>query len=250
MAEKHFFEQQEFTRSYLIPYFRRHFPAFNRCTILEVGSAEGGFLDVLQQLGIDAKGLELEAHRIEIARQKNPSLLTILGDITDPRIVEKAGETFDLIVMRDVIEHIPDRLAVFQNLTALLKKDGYLYITFPPRFSAFAGHQQNGRTVFKIVPFLHLLPDVIIRLLGRILNEKPDLINSVIANYKTGLSIRWFEKMYRQFGYRVIKQELFLSRPIFKVRFGFKIIKCPNIFLLREVLASSCEALLQKTDLS
>ena len=244
MAEKHFYEQKKHTTSYLIPYFEKNIPNFRKMKVLEIGCAEGGFLEELQNLGMEVMGIEIEQGRVDIAKEKNPKLQILCGDITDKSVPEKVGQMFDFIVMRDTIEHIPDRNSTFENIAHLLNKNGYLYITFPPRFSGFAGHQQNCRSILKIVPYLHLLPDVIIRLLGKILKEDPDRIKGVINNYRIGLSIRTFEKYYKSFNFKPIVKELFLSRPVYKIRFGAKIIKVPNIPFLREIFAFGCEYLL------
>jgi SAM-dependent methyltransferase len=246
MAEKHYYEQIKFTESYLIPYFEKYIPNFSTKKILEVGCAEGGFVKVLHEKGIKIKGLELEQSRVDIANDKAPELDIIQADITDSAIVEKLNEKYDLIVMRDVIEHIPNRDAAFKNLYNLLNDDGYLFITFPPRFSGFAGHQQNGRTLMKYIPYIHFLPNFLIRFLGKLLNEKMKLIEHIIENYKIGLSINKFEYFYKKYSFK-IKQDLYLSRPIYQLRFGIKPIKVPNIYGIRELISFGCESLLQKS---
>jgi len=246
MAEKHFFEQQKFTRSYLIPSLNDLIPDFNKSKILEVGCGEAGFLDVIAELGIDAVGLELEADRVETARQKNPHLNIQVGDITNQKIATSLGKNYDLIIMRDVIEHIPDRQATFANIRNLLREDGYLYITFPPRFSGFAGHQQNGKTLLRYIPYLHLLPEFLLRFLQKIFQERPEVIQAVIQNYKIGLTIASFNKYFLQNGFRLVQRNLYLSRPIYKIRFGVPALRVPNIPILREFFAFGCECLLVK----
>jgi len=246
MAERHFYEQQKFAREYLIPYFERHIPNFKRLKILDIGCAEAGFIHALNEIGIDAVGVELAEQRVMLAREKNPQLTIYQADITDSRIADEIGETFDLIVMRDVIEHIPDRVATFINIGKLLNKNGYLYITFPPRFSGFAGHQQNGRSVLRFMPFLHLLPNFLIKTMGKIFNEKTVIIDSAIRNYRDGLTISAFEKYYSQFNFRPVVKELYLFRPIYKMRYNLSPRRFPNIPLLREFMAFGCECLLQK----
>ena len=247
MGEIHFNEQKQFTNSYILPYFEAHLPEFRNMKILEVGCAEAGFLDVLYEMKIEATGLELEQGRVDIALKNSPNLNVMVGDITDDKIVEKIGKSFDLILMRDVIEHIPDRIAAFKNLNKLLNKNGFLYITFPPRFSGFAGHQQNAKSILQFVPFLHLLPNFIIRLFGNLFDEKTELIEGIILNYRIGLTIGAFEKLYSQHQFKSVVRELFLFRPVFKIRFNITPRKFPNIPLLREFFAFGCEYLLQKT---
>jgi SAM-dependent methyltransferase len=246
MAEKHFFEQQEYTRLYLIPYFHRQIPNFENLKILEIGCGEAGLMDVFSEMGIRTVGVELEPSRVEIARQKNPQLNIRVGDITDPNILESLGEKYDLIIMRDVIEHIPDREAAFTHLYQLLQDSGYLYITFPPRFSGFAGHQQNGKTLLRYLPYLHLLPVFLINFFGNLFHERPGVIRAVVENYQIGLTIRTFKKYCRRHQFSLIKGDLYLSRPIYQIRFNAPVIKIPDIPLLREFLAFGCECLLQK----
>lgn len=246
MAEKHYYEQLKFTDTYLIPYFEKHIENFSECKVLEVGCAEGGFVKFLHDKGMTVKGVELEEARVKIANEKAPELDIVQGDITDKQIVSKLGGNYDLIVMRDVIEHVPDREAAFENLRNLLKDSGWLYITFPPRFSGFAGHQQNGKSFFRYIPYLHLAPDFIIRKLGKYLNESDKLIKHVITNYKIGLTISKFEKLSGKYNFEPVIKDFFLFRPIYKIRFGVNTIKIPDIPVVREFLAFGCESLLKK----
>ena len=247
MGEIHFNEQKRFTKSYILPYFEANLPDLKNMKILEVGCAEAGFLDVLYKMKIEATGLELEQGRVDIALKNNPKLNVMVGDITDDKIVEKIGKSFDLILMRDVIEHIPDRIAAFKNLNKLLNINGFLYITFPPRFSGFAGHQQNAKSILRFVPYLHLLPNFVIRLLGKMFDEKSEFTESILLNYRIGLTISAFNKFYSQSHFKAMVKDLFLFRPIFKIRFNITPRKFPNILLLREFFAFGCEYLLQKT---
>ena len=246
MAEKHFYEQQEFSKSYLMPYLRRHIPDFENAEILEIGCGEAGFLDILHQSGVSATGIEIEASRIKTALDKNPNLKIILGDITDPAVVKQMGRQFDLIIMRDVIEHIKDRDTMFANLRELLKQEGYLYITFPPRFSGFAGHQQNGKSILRYLPYLHLLPVPMIRLLAKSFREREEVIYQVIINYQIGLTIRRFTQLYRLYGFTPVIRELFIFRPIYQIRFKVTPRRIPNIPGLREFIAFGSEYLLRK----
>lgn len=209
MAEKHFIEQKKHAESYLIPYFERHLPDFRRFHVLEVGCAEAGFLDALYERGISSAGVELAPHRAALARTMNPNLEVHVGDIVNPGIVSQLGETFNLVVMRDVIEHIPDRKAVFNNLKKLIKPNGYLYMTFPPRFSPFGGHHQNGRSLLSKLPYLQLFPPALVRFLGRTFREHPQIVENTVTNFRIGLSIRRFESLCKTEGFRIRVKELF-----------------------------------------
>ncbi|PKL81879.1 MAG: hypothetical protein CVV24_12945 [Ignavibacteriae bacterium HGW-Ignavibacteriae-3] len=149
MPEKHFYEQEKYTQDYLLPYFLNVIPDFKKKSILEVGCAEGGLLTSLQTLGIKVCGVEISPDRAALAREKNNSLKIIVGDITDPALPGILNEKFDLIIMREVIEHIYDKEAAFNNLDKLLNTNGFFYISFPTKRSPFAGHQQIGKSFLK-----------------------------------------------------------------------------------------------------
>lgn len=247
MSEKHFHEQVRFSQSYLVPFLQKQIPDFERQKVLEVGCAEAGFLQVLAERGMEAVGVELSPDRVRLAKAMNPRLDVRVGDVTDRHLAEKMRQTFDLIVIREVIEHVSDRDALFANLGALLADQGRVYITFPPRFSAFAGHQQMGRSLLRRLPYVQLWPERLLRSVGRLLTEHDYLIEEVLHNYRIGLSVHEFEKLCRRYGFVFLRQDLFLIRPIYRQRFGWSPKRIPSLPVVREFLATGCECLLQKT---
>jgi len=246
MAEKHFYEQQIFTKEYLLPYFQKYIPDFHNKKILEVGCAEGGLLEIMHKLSIYSVGLELSAERAAVANEKNPHLKVVVGDIMDPNLPAILNEKFDLIIMREVIEHIPNKNAAFDNLDKLLNANGYLFISFPPKRSPFAGHQQIGRSIMKTVPYLHVLPKSFLKVAANLMNEKEGYIDEIKLHYSTGCTIKEFERQSAKKFLNPIKKEFYLFRPIYALRFGLPTIKLPNIPLLREYISMGCETLLQK----
>lgn len=246
MAEKHFYEQKEFTKKYLLPYFQKSIKDFHRLEVLEIGCAEGGLLEVLRELGMSAMGVELSAERIEIAKAQNPELNIIQGDVTDPKLPELIGRKFDLIIMREVIEHVHDKYSAFDNLDLLLNSNGYLFISFPPKYSPFAGHQQIARSLLKIIPYIHLFPAAIVKLIAKFLSEKEDYVDEIKLHYSTGMEIAKFETLCMLKKFILVKKELFLFRPIYGYRYGLPILKLPDIRFFREFYTFGYETLLRK----
>lgn len=246
MAEKHYFEQQKHTENYLISYFDQHLAGWRNFNILEAGCAEAGCVRVLSGLGVSVSGVELMPNRVRLAKRLNPDLNVEIGDITDPKIGGRFSRRFDMIIMRDVIEHIPNRDALFRNLRALLKPGGILYLTFPPRFSPFGGHHQNGRTILKRAPYLQLLPAPAIRHLGKLFHEQEPVIEETVRNFNIGLSIHALNQWMKMYGFAPVLFELFISRPVYRTRFGWPVIRFPNLPFLCEFLATGCECLLKK----
>ncbi len=246
MPEKHFYEQKDYTKEYLIPYFSKHIPRFTSMKTLEIGCAEGGLIVALKELGLDARGIELSNDRAELGNKMAGNSNIIVGDITDPELVTKIGEKFDLIIMREVIEHLHEKERAFNNLYSLLNDGGYLFISFPPKFSPFAGHQQIGKSFLKAMPYLHLLPVNFLKFLEKKLNENSTYIDEIKLHYSTGCTIKKFESLSRDSNLTPVIKELFLFRPVYARRFGLPTIKIPGIPLLREMISFGCEALLQK----
>ena len=102
---------------------RRHFKDPGR--VLDVGCAAGFFLSVMQGEGWDVLGLEpSDAIRARAAELLGPNHVQagLLGQ------VELADDSFDLVSMWDVIEHIPDPVAAAREVRRILKPDGRFLI--------------------------------------------------------------------------------------------------------------------------
>jgi 2-polyprenyl-3-methyl-5-hydroxy-6-metoxy-1,4-benzoquinol methylase len=95
--------------------------------VLELGSAHGGFVAMLQQAGFDATGLDLSPQIVDLAR-RTFDVPMLLGPIEDQQIER---ETLDCIVLMDVLEHLPDPLGTMRQCLSLLKPDGLLMIQTP-----------------------------------------------------------------------------------------------------------------------
>lgn len=249
MAEKHFYEQAEYTKKYLIPYFQKNIPEFHKLSVLEVGCAEGGLLEVLQEMGMEVAGIELSEERANVAIQKNSKLNVKVGDIMDPDLPTKLNKKYDLVIMREVIEHVPDKYAAFRNLDLLTNDNGFLFVSFPPKRSPFAGHQQIAKSFLKMVPYLHVLPESLLRPVAKKLGEKSDYVDEIKLHFSTGMVIDQFEYLYTYRHFKPVKKELYLFRPIYAYRFGLPTVKLPNLPLIREFISFGCEVLLKKEKL-
>lgn len=94
---------------------------------LELGAAHGGFVALLRLAGFDATGLELSPWIADFAR-KTFDVPVLQGPIERQPL--QAG-TFDLLVMMDVVEHLPDPVGTLRTCVRLLKPDGVLLVQMP-----------------------------------------------------------------------------------------------------------------------
>lgn len=120
--------------------------------VLDVGCSGGFFLDVL---GPDFKkhGIEVDPAAVEYARRSYP----FGRDIKHCRLENAPfpSESFDLIIMRGVIEHLPDLHSALSKAESLLKPGGYYYIAATPNAGSFcAGIYREKWNLFH--PIRHL----------------------------------------------------------------------------------------------
>jgi 2-polyprenyl-3-methyl-5-hydroxy-6-metoxy-1,4-benzoquinol methylase len=112
----------------------------SRSKILDAGCGTGGNLDLLSGLGSDVTGLEMEPGAAEIARSRSGKAVYI-GSLPDQ--VPFVDESFDLIVLLDVLEHIEDDIGALASLTAKLKPGGHLFITVPAFSCLWSNHDES-----------------------------------------------------------------------------------------------------------
>jgi 2-polyprenyl-3-methyl-5-hydroxy-6-metoxy-1,4-benzoquinol methylase len=101
---------------------RRSLPA--GAEVLEVGCATGDLLVPLRDAGLRVTGVELSDHAATIARTQN-HLEVHSGTLTDAPL---AGRSFDAVIMRNVIEHVPDPKGDLERAASLLRPGGLLSI--------------------------------------------------------------------------------------------------------------------------
>lgn len=244
MAERHFYEQADFARDFLIPFCKKNIPEFSGSDsfrILNVGCAEGGDLSVFEAEQKEAYGIEICSNRVELGRRLNPNARLSVGDITQKESLPT--EHFDLIILRDVIEHVQDQEAAFNNILELLKPNGYLFISFPLKYSPYAGHQQSCRPFLKYFIYITMWPPKAIRFFCK-LSKVPQSADEIIYNKRHALSFYRLNKLIKnRFSYVV--KDFYILRPGFKRRYGLPTLKMLNIPILREV-SLGCEFLLRK----
>ena len=83
--------------------------------LLDVGSHVGVFVEVAGGMGWQAEGVEPSRWAAELARSRG--LAVTCGTLDD---LEAGHESYDLVTLWDVIEHLPDPLAELRRLGALV----------------------------------------------------------------------------------------------------------------------------------
>lgn len=96
--------------------------------VLEIGSGPGGNLEMLSRFG-EVSAVEMSEEARRLAARRCPGARIAYGRLPEEFPFE--GETFDLIVMFDVIEHIEDDGRAMASLRQRLAPGGRLVVTAP-----------------------------------------------------------------------------------------------------------------------
>ncbi|MFZ5515970.1 MAG: class I SAM-dependent methyltransferase [Candidatus Zhuqueibacterota bacterium] len=215
-------------------YYHEYFvsPYSDGKKILDVGCGEGGVLSVFENQGYACTGLEYSAERAQFARNETRGKSPIIhGDIQQ----FSSSEKFDVILILDVIEHVPDKEAALNNMIRLLAPGGIIVVSFPPFRSPFGGHQQVMRSWLKFAVYVHLLARPMYRWLLTYVEKQHIAMH--LSNYDTGVTMKRFEALVQQAQLQILRKEMYLVRPRQAFRFHLKIRKY-RLRFLREFLCS------------
>lgn len=110
--------------------FRRHLAALQQFTgpargrrLLDVGAYIGVFVEVAREAGWDACGVEPSQWAVALARQQGLPLWQGTQEM-----LEAEAESFDVVTMWDVIEHVDDPPGELAHAQRLLKPGGLLAV--------------------------------------------------------------------------------------------------------------------------
>ena len=129
----------------------RHIPRHRTAgRLLDVGAGNGAYLRRASSAGWNVVGVEPDGAAVEAACRSGLNVRQ--GGI---ECLSDAPESFDVITMNHVIEHVHDPLTVLTHAFALLKSDGVLHIE-TPNIDSY-GHRRFGRHWRGLEPPRHLV---------------------------------------------------------------------------------------------
>ena len=232
---KYFEEQAYTTEKYVIPYIQEIMPVHSDTNVLEIGCGEGGNLKPFLDMGCRVTGIDLSeykignAHSFFAAHPKRENARFISKDIYE--IADSPEFTFDLILLRDTIEHIPDQDRIMARMKTFLKPGGVIFFAFPPWRMPFGGHQQVCRNkVLSALPYFHLLPRWLYRAVLRLGGESDALIQGLMEVRDTQISIHRFHSILNSQNWKIHKQTYYLINPNYEIKFGLKPRVVPAVF--------------------
>ena len=95
--------------------------------LLDIGCSIGTFLDIARKNGWDTFGIDLSKASIDYCT-KELKLNVKQGKLED---IKFPSNSFDVVIMSDLLEHVPNPMATLKEANRILKKDGLLFITTP-----------------------------------------------------------------------------------------------------------------------
>ena len=227
---KVYFDQQTANASaYVVPFIEEKMTIGTGTKVLEIGCAEGGVLRAFHHKGCTTVGVELSQYRVDHAEAflkeeiDGGTMQIICSNIFDVDFAGKYHQYFDLIVMKDVIEHIHGQQKLLEDLKQFLAPSGKIFFGFPPWQMPFGGHQQICQSKFlSVLPYYHLLPNFLYKGILKAFKQHPRTIEELLEIKETGISLERFERIVRNTGYKVINRQLYAINPIYKFKFGLK----------------------------
>ena len=249
--------QYRVAKEYILPFIKEHAPGLKLNRVLEIGCAEAGVLKCFLEEGAFCTGIELSTYRIELAEQYHEQALKegriefVNRNVYDIDPENDLGGRYDLVILKDVIEHIPDQKEFMHHLKNFLNEDGMVFFAFPPWQMPYGGHQQIARSkILSRLPYYHLLPMSVYKLLLRTFRENEPTINELIDIKETGISIERFERCLKSAGLKPVAVKHFLVNPIYSYKFKLKprvqsrVVQ--RIPWLRDFVTSGCYYLVRK----
>lgn len=207
----------------LIPWLRDLKVLPHTPSVCEIGCAEGGVLAAFVDEGaINALGTDIQKPLLDIVSQP---LWSALGysitfthhDVIYDDVPPSWQGAFDVVLLRDVIEHLDDPGIALRNITRLLKPGGVVVVTFPPYTSPFGGHQQLLGTKLGSLPFIHLLPWSIFH---RIIRQGDPLNHEELERlHRIRCSASKVSGAAQRAGLKIVDERYFALRPVFRWKY-------------------------------
>ncbi len=223
-AERYFNYQYLHSKEYIVPLVDKYLDFSQKLRILEIGSAEAGVLKAFTELGHSCVGVEISESRVNLAKrfmktEFEAGQIHFFDQDVFKVNVEALGGKFDLIILKDVIEHIHNRKILFEKVKEFLKPNGFVFIAMPPWHMPFGGHQQMlTNKLYSRMPYFHLLPMWFTKLLLKW--DKYPYIDDWEDIKATQISINGFHREANSNGFTIRKAIYYFINPNYKFKFN------------------------------
>jgi SAM-dependent methyltransferase len=222
-------QQVDNARQYVLRFISQSLPLSPDLQVMDIGCGEGGVLIPFLELGCKTVGVELDELKSGYARELLSEFIQkgqaeiINQNIYEEAALERFSGQFDLIILKDVIEHIPHQEKFIPYLKKFLKPGGQVFFGFPPWYMPHGGHQQVCKSKFlSMLPYFHLLPNPLYVGILKLFREYDVVIKDLLLTKSTGISIERFERIVHNAGFSIPAKTFYLINPIYQYKFGVK----------------------------
>ncbi len=213
------------TKNYVIPFLK--LDPNKKLKVCEIGCGEAGVLKAFIDAGNSGVGIELVEARANQAKENLSddiaagAVSIINKNVYDIDTAKNPELKFDLIVLKDVIEHIPNQAVFIKKLHDLLLPGGRVFFGYPPWWMPFGGHQQIcASKILSKLPWFHLLPKFLYKAIVKSFGERDAVINELMDIKDTGITIERMHKIIEENGFKIIEQKYWLTNPIYVKKFN------------------------------
>ena len=223
--KKYFEIQLSNVRQWIVPFVQQVKVIEPGMQLLEIGCGQGSLLRGFCEVGCNCTGVEMYPLWLEKATEWLQPEITagkvrlINSNIYDVDAEKDLQTKFDIIVLKDVIEHIHDQEKLIAWMKNFLRPEGIILFAFPPWQMPFGGHQQMLQGWLGKAPYWHLLP---MPLFKKLLKINKQYSEDMVEIKETGISIERFERILKKTGYKILLQKHWLINPVYEYKFGWK----------------------------
>ena len=218
-----YFEEQVYTtEKYVIPFIEKTSAVATGVRVLEIGCGEAGNLKPFLDRNCICTGIDLLEGKI----QKGKELFSSHPNVANLTLIAQDIYTvtdfvkYDIIFMRDVIEHIHNQENFITFLRNFMHETTLVFFAFPPWQNPFGGHQQVCKSKFlSKLPYFHLLPK---RAYKAVLEAFGESANGFLEIKETGISIERFERCLKNAKLSISSTQHYFINPNYEIKFGLR----------------------------
>jgi SAM-dependent methyltransferase len=138
----------------------RRFVPLENARILDVGCGLGAYVEKFRVFSGDVHGVDVDPDKVAKASLSLPNIR-----VSPAEKLPFADGTFDVVFLNEVIEHVESDRDAVAEAVRVTAPGGHVVIYAPNRLYLFETHgiYLGKRFVFRLVPFVNYLPDVLRR---------------------------------------------------------------------------------------
>lgn len=124
---------------------------FRDCTVLDMGCGTGTVALSMAPYAKSVLGVDIDDHLLDLARKEaDRTGIENVSFINLSAYDFRSSDSFDVVILSDVLEHVPDQEALLKQCLGFLAPQGVMYMNTPNKWFPMEPH--------KHLPFLSYLP--------------------------------------------------------------------------------------------